>query len=304
MKIDVIIPVYNRVDTLEMVLQSIAHQEIPKESSLGVIIVNDASQENVVTVGEKYGAIVITHKKRLGSAHARNTGTSASNADIVLFLGADIILKPGAVKAHIDFHKKSAQTALGLGFVQWDPVIIPSPFEEWMTHGGPQNNFDELLGKEKADIKHFCFGSHISMKRSLALQSPFPEKYSSYGWEDLELGRSIEKIGGTLYVLHRAGGLHHHKYSVSAIKRRQLQSGAMFTVFAQRNNLSQAKSASVARKIKHKLFRYTGAYFVMVSIVRVFSKKSFPHVYQLLTAHWFYQGVWAIKRLNKANNSQ
>ena len=72
-----------------------------------------------------------------GAAGARNRALAHAHGDIVLFLGADISLRPQALAEHLRFHEAHPAVHAGaLGFVLWDPRLRPTPLMEWMTHGG------------------------------------------------------------------------------------------------------------------------------------------------------------------------
>src|SRR5581483_2649280 len=162
-----------------------------------------------------------------GAAAARNHGIEVARGDIIFLLGADIILLPGALAAHARLHiDQPAPQVAALGMVKWDHRLPASAYMEWMAHGGPQNDFDALLGVRWADPARFFYGSHISFKRSFLGKMRFNESFGPYGWEDLEMGRRLATQELQLGVLHNAVGLHHHRSSFRELRHRQFLVGA------------------------------------------------------------------------------
>lgn len=87
-KIDVIIPIYNCGIYVERAIQSVP-------SDVGIILVDDCSDEDYSNLTEKYSNITLLHtEKNLGAGAARNVGMNHSSADWVIFLDADDELTP------------------------------------------------------------------------------------------------------------------------------------------------------------------------------------------------------------------
>ena len=99
-KIIVVLPAYNSAKTLKITIDA-----IPKGIADDIILVDDCSNDNTVTLAKELGLKVFVHTKNLG--YGGNQKTCYSEA---LKLGADI-----AVMVHPDF--------------QYDPVFIPQMLE-------------------------------------------------------------------------------------------------------------------------------------------------------------------------------
>ena len=99
MKLSLIIPVYNRPDEVEELLESLTQQS---ERNFEVILVEDGSQTPCDVVAERF-------KDRLelsyyaipngGPGHARNYGAKQSKGDYLIVLDSDCILPPGYIQA-------------------------------------------------------------------------------------------------------------------------------------------------------------------------------------------------------------
>lgn len=93
--ISIIIPTYNRVDTLELVLPSYLYQKDVGE----IIIVDDNSQDDYSELMKKtknmssVPLVYIKNKQNLGAAGSRNVGLKAASFDIILWGEDDAFLK-------------------------------------------------------------------------------------------------------------------------------------------------------------------------------------------------------------------
>lgn len=297
---DIIIPTHNNAKVLPLTLAALTTQSYPDTWQLNLIIIDDGSTDRTATTvhrflkesGWTYQWIT---QAAAGSAAARNRGIAASSADVLFFLGADIVLRPGALEHHLRFHEHySSPTEAALGVVKWDPRLRPTPFMQWMIHGGPQNNFDELLGVTWADPTHFFYAANLSVKRAALPTPAFSTDFKKYGWEDLELGRRLASHGLRLKVLHDALGLHRHHYSVTALGKRQRAVGSGLVLYQRKYpSSSLLPKASWWRRIRRWIFIHSGAVSVLRVVIRVMNTKgwSTPHLFLALTSGDLWIGV-------------
>jgi len=95
-KISVIIPVYNQADKIIKCLASVFAQTY---DNLEVIIVDDGSNDNLLWVLSSIcRPLIILQQENQGAPSARNYGFKVSTGELVIFLDADIILKPQALE--------------------------------------------------------------------------------------------------------------------------------------------------------------------------------------------------------------
>lgn len=97
--ISIIIPVYNHAKELSKCLDSVLRQSYREFEA---VVVNDGSTDNIQTVLDKYALIFANegldfkaiHGANKGAGAARNKGFLESKGDYVIFLDADIVMKP------------------------------------------------------------------------------------------------------------------------------------------------------------------------------------------------------------------
>lgn len=94
--VTVVIPCYNYAHFLPQAIESCLNQD---HSPLEVLVVDDESTDDSVSVANSYGEKVrCVRQKNQGVGVARNTGMREAVHDFVIFLDADDMLAPGAVR--------------------------------------------------------------------------------------------------------------------------------------------------------------------------------------------------------------
>ena len=99
MKYSIIVPVFNRPDEVDELLESLCHQE---EKDFEVIIVEDGSKKPCKDVCDKYAGILDLHyyfKVNSGPGQSRNYGAERAKGEWLIVLDSDVVLPNGYLKA-------------------------------------------------------------------------------------------------------------------------------------------------------------------------------------------------------------
>ena len=99
--ISIIIPTYNRADTLNRALDSILKQTF---GGFEIIVVNDGSTDNTYEILKNYSDTrikVISHTKNKGVTAAINTGFNSMNGEWFTLLGSDDEILPAAFETFL-----------------------------------------------------------------------------------------------------------------------------------------------------------------------------------------------------------
>ena len=86
MRFSVVIPVYNKANTLKASIDSVFAQTF---DDFQVVVVDDGSTDHINDVLKGYDNLTIIHQNNSGVSVARNTGIANSNGEFVCFLDAD-----------------------------------------------------------------------------------------------------------------------------------------------------------------------------------------------------------------------
>ena len=99
MKYSIIVPVYNRPDEVDELLESLSNQT---HRDFEVIIVEDGSVKTCKDVCDKYADILALHyyaKENSGPGQSRNYGAEHANGEYIIILDSDVVLPKDYVEA-------------------------------------------------------------------------------------------------------------------------------------------------------------------------------------------------------------
>ncbi|WP_409371799.1 glycosyltransferase family 2 protein [Prevotella corporis] len=113
MKYSIIVPVFNRPDEVDELLESLVNQE---EKDFEVIIVEDGSQIPCEDVCRKYADQLTLRyfmKPNSGPGQSRNYGAERAEGEYLLILDSDVVLPNGYLKAVSDELDRESADAFG-----------------------------------------------------------------------------------------------------------------------------------------------------------------------------------------------
>jgi glycosyltransferase involved in cell wall biosynthesis len=114
-RISVVIPAYNASPYLAAAIDSVLGQE---GAEIDLIVVDDGSADDSVAIAERYGdRLRLLRQSHAGPATARNTGVAAAEAEILAFLDADDLWRPGKLARQLAALAGESAPALVLGHV-------------------------------------------------------------------------------------------------------------------------------------------------------------------------------------------
>ena len=168
MKYSIIVPVYNRPDEVDELLQSLCEQTL---ADFEVIIVEDGSQKDCKSVVERYTDrldVKYFMKPNSGPGQSRNYGAERAKGDYLLVLDSDVVLPTGYLKAVDDeLHRQPADAfggpdAAHPSFTDVQKAISYS-MTSFFTTGGIRG------GKKKLD-KFYPRSFNMGIRREVYLQ--------------------------------------------------------------------------------------------------------------------------------------
>ncbi len=217
----VIIPTYNRRETLLVVLRALLAQDAPK--LLGeLIVVDDGSTDGTADVVRGFDTqfpLTLLEGRRGGPAAARNAGVAAASCERVLFLCDDIEATPSLLRGHEQRRAGVTDAHAVVGRVRWPPGKRVTAFERFVMeryHFG----YDALEGLDELPF-HAFITANLSIDRALLLELGGFDEDFSYGWEDTDLGLRATEAGVRLLYAPDAIGYHHHTIEPVSYCRRQ-----------------------------------------------------------------------------------
>jgi glycosyltransferase involved in cell wall biosynthesis len=208
--ISVVIPTFNRLDTLLYVIPALVAQDLPAEHF--EIIVADSLSNDGTAEYLAQAAAGSPHLRHLpgpyaGRASARNAGIAAAQAPLVLFTDADIIAAPDLVRRHLDRHARPGGPRAVVGLeVQVDSY---ADFLRKSRHPAARNELHPR-SRKTLDWLYFLTGNASAPRAELDRVGRFDEAFTGYGHEDLELGYRLKHAGVALEYEPLAVNYHWH----------------------------------------------------------------------------------------------
>lgn len=92
--ISVIIPVKNGIKYIGQAIAGIQKQNMDVE----IIVVDDCSTDNTITIAEEYGCKIVRHENSKGPVAGKNSGLKIAQGKYILFHDSDDIMNDGALK--------------------------------------------------------------------------------------------------------------------------------------------------------------------------------------------------------------
>jgi glycosyltransferase involved in cell wall biosynthesis len=239
----VVIPTFNRLDTLPEVLAALAAQN--GTPTFETIVVDDGSSDGTAayladpTEPTPADLTVLTQPNR-GPAAARNAGVAAARGDIVAFLGDDTVPSPGWLGAHLEARERRVSEGAEdrllavIGYTGWHPRMRINPFLRYVNEYGLQ--FGYAIIEDPEDVPfNFFYTSNLSLPRELLLAEPFDVEFPYPAWEDVEAGYRMSRRGMRLVYAPRATTAHDHPTTIERFAERQEKAGYSAVVFHRRH---------------------------------------------------------------------
>ncbi|OGC23693.1 hypothetical protein A2291_04240 [candidate division WOR-1 bacterium RIFOXYB2_FULL_42_35] len=200
----IIIGTYNQKDILKRTLEACFKQTYAADK-YEIILVDSMSTDGTDRMVEDLKPtcrLDYIRQENQGKVNARNRAIREARGEFILLTDGDIIPEMDWVEQHVTTQRKFKDTALA-----GQTIRLRS---EHVTDTELPTRFKPL---QKISWSYFLTGS-LSIRKELIIKAGlFDENFKEYGWEDIELGYRLHKMGVTLRFLPTA--LNHHIHPVS-----------------------------------------------------------------------------------------
>lgn len=263
-ELSIVIPTYNNGPFLRVVLKHLFRQEFPREN-FEIIVVDDGSEDGtretvkalIENVPDEDQQLAYLHMPRMrsrrrGDDHyragiARNLGAYHARGKYLLFLDSDIVVGSKFLRA-ISAAAKEADVIqcerhhLLPRYSKDDVVYENVDFgkQTYIEQESYRRPFYEADDWEKLPMywKYTCTYCLLVRRDDFAAVGRFKRNYTTYGFEDVDLGFELAKMGRRFKLLHEKV-LHltpprrASEYGRSGLKRHRLLSKTAKTFFRQ-----------------------------------------------------------------------
>lgn len=211
-RISVVVPTYNRLDTLRHVIPSLLAQDL-RRGEFEVLVADsnstDGTREFLAAVSAEHPNVRHLPGPYTGRAMARNAGIAAAQGRIVLFTDADIIASSDLLSRHLAHHESEGPPKAVVGM----EVQVDS-FEAYLTKKSHRGLRAPLHGTKPKKLSwlYFLTGNASAPKAELDRVGRFDEDFTGYGHEDLELGYRLQH--GGVPIVYEPGAVNYHWHPV------------------------------------------------------------------------------------------
>jgi len=227
----VVIPTYNRKPILEKCLRALENQIYDQLISQYEIIVVDYGSTDGTVPWLEEKAKEFTHVRLLTQSHqgpaaARNLGVEQGKGNFIIFIDSDLVVTDSFLQSHAN-------------------SLVSAKSDNVFTYGRVINtcNFDfptsEPYKLTDFSAAFFATGNVAIARHWLIEAGLFDTCFQQYGWEDLELGFRLKKMGLKLIKCPAAVGYHWHlPFSLEQLPgmiEREIQRGKMGVLFYQKH---------------------------------------------------------------------
>lgn len=213
MDISVVIPTYNRIDTLAEVLPTLLAQTLDA-SAYEIIVADSKSTDGTdaflrdLSAGSGSGRVRHLPGAYSGRAAARNAGIAAARAPLVMFTDADILASPQLLERHLAGHRAAEGKRVAVVGCELQVTSLA----DYRTQRDRPETRRPLHPRSRTHVSwlYFLTGNASVRRDDVEAVGKFDESFTGYGHEDLELGYRLEKSGVELRYDADAVNYHWH----------------------------------------------------------------------------------------------
>lgn len=209
--VSVIVPVHNGGPYLGACLDALG---TAVGEDFEIIVVDDGSQDQSADIARERGVRLLRHDSRRGPAATRNRGVSVARGQVLLFVDADVLVRPTTVaQVATHFREKPALAAL-FGSYDDEPAAptFVSQYKNLFHH------FMHQHGRQEAAT--FWAGCGAIRRESFLRAGGFNEsRYREASIEDIELGTRLRRAGQQILLDRNLQVRHLKKWTLSTLLR-------------------------------------------------------------------------------------
>ena len=231
----IVIPTYNRKSILEKCLEALFNQNYPNDK-YEIVLINDGSTDEtdkmVASLDPPCRLRYVRNNKRLGVPKSRNRGIRLARGKYIICVDSDIIVVPEFAQEHLKYHR-----LYGDGIVNGELIYISSL---------------EQVGKKRKGVWDISFSSfntaNVSVrKKHIDKVGGFDVDLLPYGWQDVELGYRLKKIGLKSRKNPEALGYHFRKWADTSnldfLKEKELMRGMSGALYFKKHPYFKVKAS-------------------------------------------------------------
>lgn len=266
-KISVIIPTYNRAQTLDLCLKCLEKSKGCERAE--IVIVDDGSSKDQVeylkkSVKKKQLDVKVFFQNNKGPAAARNYALNKSKGEIIIIINDDTIVGKNFFERHLKFHEnnKNINKSLLGPFINHPDVKI-EPATDWLMQKTKMHfTYPKTNKNEYQRIPWYYFWTNnISIKRDFFIVNKlkFDTDFMTAAWEDVEFGWRAKNCGLEIFLDNKLIAYHYHYLNFDDILGRFFSHGRGLYTISRKIDYDQLPPLA---KQKYRLIAKTALFLI------------------------------------------
>ncbi len=208
-RVSVVVPAYNNAGELSRCLAAL---RIAASADTELIVVDDASNQDVLSTAARWGARAVRLARNAGPAAARNQGVRYARGQILFFVDADVVVPNNAIeriRTILDCH---SEVAAVFGSYDADPAALGlvSQYRNLLHH------FMHQTGKAEAST--FWAGCGAVRRAAFERVGGFDEqRFPRPSIEDIELGYRLRQLGYRIFLDKSLQSMHLKRWTLRSV---------------------------------------------------------------------------------------
>ena len=314
-KVSVIIPTYQRKQSVLRLLDALSSQTFPS-NEFEVIISIDGSTDGTKEVVDNFKAsfeLRSIWESNAGKSSACNKGIKDARGELLIILDDDMEPSPELVQAHFTAHQGHTKIgvigAAPIKAEEYSPLVVRYIADKFNSH-------IKKISEPGFNLRIWDFyGGNFSIGRKLMLDvGLFDENFKVYGYEDVELVNRLLKMGVKIIFRQDALCIQHYEDDLRGQGYKTINSGnnAVQLVSSQPETFNELKLIEYNfTGWKWRSLRLTLIWLsilipvttdIVISLINLFEKcnpKMHRRFYALAMDYFFWLGVWTALRRDK-----
>lgn len=317
--ISVIVPTWQRRDSLLRLYEALARQTIPAADYELIVSIDgseDGTREALAGLAPAFRLRTVWQPNG-GRAAALNAGLRLARGALVVLLDDDMEPSPSLLEAHVRAHEEDPAPRGVMGAV---PVRIPEAAPPAARYiGGKFNGHLENLGHAGYTLRLTDFYSgNFSVRRDVLLGvGGFDEDFRAYGNEDLELSLRLRRAGVALVYEPTAIAVQYNDKDFATLARDSTAEGSTAVqlarkhpeVFAELKLGTFDRAPRLQRLVRTALLaasrRWTSLPAALVAVERMMASAGLtrPAFYRLALGYCYWLGARAALAQNDGQHA-
>ena len=234
--ISVVIPNYNGLDLLKKCLSSIYALDSFKNGAYEVLVVDDASEDDIYQrIKDEFPKVrVIRNNKNSGFGRSCNRGVKEASGELIVLLNNDIMVQEGFLEPLKEHFKDSNVFAVAPKLYYWDKQTFNYGMQMGRFKGGYLSLWNEAETKNGDKVSQtsptvFAVGgAMVFRKNDFLWLGGFDDIYRPNSWEDIDISYRAQKRG--LKILYEPKSLVYHKgaATVNYVRHKEIKNELLF----------------------------------------------------------------------------